>query len=167
MTNTEVRQILSSYLNLSGLERIKKDRLDAAKTELERAKKAINESIENAWFQKPGIDNVSVRSSPPLESLNKVERLGCSRATLDYIDNCEGRIEKLQTDYNRTFVALMNAEDELREIVSKLPPRDQTLVIERYMQGIDLDAIAKKYYYDPDYIRVKFSRIYKKITKAK
>jgi RNA polymerase sigma factor (sigma-70 family) len=127
------------YLDLLRLARVKKDVLNAAK---ENADSLSGTSFAQKF----------AGSSPPLCTLTVVER--AADRTLRY-----------EQEYSEQCEELFDAEEELNSIIEVLPPREKTLIIERYKKGETLSSIGRKYGYTRDYVKVKFHRIFNKIKK--
>lgn len=74
-------------------------------------------------------------------------------------------IEKLQKDFDRVFSEMCAAEDMLSDGLSALSPVEQSIVVDRYMNGKSWRQIEREYGYTHDGAMSMHRRAVKKIMK--
>lgn len=57
-------------------------------------------------------------------------------------------------------------ESQVMDIIKPLVYEEQMLIIERYLKGVAMYELARKYCYTYESLRVKYCRIFKKLEKA-
>ena len=130
MTYEEVKEVLHSYLKKLRLYKTYSELVNAARQDLDGLK---------------AVDYGAIKVQGGIGS-NSTEK-----AIL--------RLDKLLSRKDKIMEEMFELEDKIAELITYLNDEEQTLIIDRYMQGASFRKIANKYCYDYNALCNKFTKI--------
>lgn len=125
--------------------------------------------------------------------LNRYERLAALHRTIErkvielkneslsavaYGDNCHGssvsnspeahaiRLNCYLRKLKEISLNMTAIEARVIDVIQVLTYEEQLLITERFLKGVSMSVLCKKYYYTYESLRVKYCRIFKKLEKV-
>lgn len=144
MTYEEVKDVLGRYI-------YKRERVLKLKATLDRTKadKSYFDTLRSIDYTKPRVQG-GIQSSQVEQAVMAADAV----------------IERLEQEYANAADDMFRTEDRIAKMLPYLDEQEQGLIIDRYMDGVDFMTIAHKYYYQPESLLNKYTKIYKKMANA-
>lgn len=81
------------------------------------------------------------------------------------VEKAAFRVIELEAEYIQACDKMFILEDKIADILPLLDAMEQNLVIDRFMNNLEMPKLSNKYFYTPDSLKNKYTKIYKKIAK--